>query len=164
MRLFSQWWCIHEFCTQNIFEAKRPLQTCFNYILFDLDLVLFFCPFFFKCLFFFFSNLSHFKNIRVLSQCRTGNFDSPSNIAHFSLNEKIPPHLKKLRVRTSVEAEEDTWGTSLHARPVLTFFPCHLLMDTVRSMWILTDGCWMGFFVFSCKRAVECIFCYKVGK
>lgn len=44
--------------------------------------------------------------------------------------------------------EEYTWGTSLYARPLLIFFPWHLLKDTVTPSWILPDGCWMAILYF----------------
>lgn len=70
-------------------SSQMTIANLFNYVLFFLN-----APFF---------NLSHFKNILFLSQCGIGNFDSPGNMAHFSLNEKIPPHLRNSRVTTSVE-------------------------------------------------------------
>lgn len=101
----------------------------------------------FKCPFF---NLSHFKNILFLSQCGIGSFDSQSNTVHFSLNENIPL------------LEEYTWGISLHEHPVLLFFPRHLLIGTVRSRWILPDGCWVAFLYFL-EKSCAVHFCYKVG-
>lgn len=62
---------------QKYFGSQMTIAHLFNYTHFFLN--------FFTVLFF---NLSDFRNVFCLLQCEVGNFDSPNNVAHFSLNEK----------------------------------------------------------------------------
>lgn len=126
---------------------------------------LFNCSHFF--LIFFYSSFFYLSdfNIFFLLQCEIGNFDFPNNVTYFSLNEKIPPHLRKQSYNISGSQkntpEEHHYMHDLFLYSYILPMAsakghCHTQLNLTR--WMLNS-----YFVFSGKGLWSTFFYYKVG-